>query len=107
MQNRQSKTPPPRPTAERSHTSESADRIAAAQAANHHHKDDAIIDLEEEEVLVPPGMEDLSTTRVLFVGGVLLAFGTLGFYWIEGLVDKGVEHNLVNAFYCAAITLTT
>jgi hypothetical protein len=104
VQNRNAKPPPTKTsTQQEGKTSEPSEPIVAAHVTKE-------IDLDS---LVPPqpGMADLSTSRVLLVGGVLLAFGTLGFYWIEGLVEKddgGVPRShLVDSFYCAAITLTT
>lgn len=65
-------------------------------------------------------MPELSTARVLLLGLALLSVATLGFYAIPGLVtvdnDDGIAKeasttihmpHLINAFYCAAITLTT
>jgi hypothetical protein len=50
----------------------------------------------------------LSSQRVLMLGASLLAIGTLGFYYIPGMILEGAAgSHLVNAFYCAAITLTT
>mmetsp|Transcript_20488 Transcript_20488/g.48133 ORF Transcript_20488/g.48133 Transcript_20488/m.48133 type:complete len:160 (-) Transcript_20488:342-821(-) len=50
----------------------------------------------------------LSLTRLWAVGSVLVAFGTFGYYAIDGLIDdsQGGSH-LVNSFYCSVITLTT
>lgn len=57
--------------------------------------------------------EDLSTARVVLVGTTLLSVATFGFYSIPGLLDQkeqgqdAVVQHLVDAFYCAAITLST
>ena len=49
-----------------------------------------------------------SPLRVLIVGALLLTIGTLAFRNIPGMIKKDVGGNhLVNAFYCAAITLAT
>ena len=67
-------------------------------------------------------MPELSTARVLLLGLALLSVATLGFYAIPGLVTVDNDNgdgiakeasttihmpHLINAFYCAAITLTT
>jgi hypothetical protein len=50
----------------------------------------------------------LSSQRVLMLGAILLTIGTLGFYYIPGMIlDGAAGSHLVNAFYCAAMTLTT
>jgi hypothetical protein len=50
----------------------------------------------------------LSPYRVIALGSGLLAIGTLGFYSIPGMIADSAEGSrVVNAFYCAAITLTT
>ena len=69
-----------------------------------------------------PSMPELSTARVLLLGLALLSVATLGFYAIPGLVTVDNDNgdgiakeasttihmpHLINAFYCAAITLTT
>ena len=57
-----------------------------------------------------PGMKDLSTVRVLLVGAALLSIGTTGFYHLPGMIKGGGDdgsNRLVNAFYCATMTLTT
>jgi hypothetical protein len=42
------------------------------------------------------------------LGASLLTIGTLGFYCIPGMIlDGAAGSHLVNAFYCAAMTLTT
>jgi len=53
-------------------------------------------------------LEDLSPFRVAVVGASLIVLGMVGFYTIPGLVmpDAGGSP-LVNAFYCAVMTLTT
>ena len=62
-----------------------------------------------DDLLPPePGMDHLSTVRVLLVGVTLLAVGTAGFYYLPGMMDKNDAGNpLVNSFYCATMTLTT
>ena len=63
-----------------------------------------------------PGMKHLSTVRVFVVGATLLLIGTAGFYHLPGMMqskqdgddeDGDDSHRLVNAFYCATMTLTT
>jgi hypothetical protein len=50
----------------------------------------------------------ISSQRVLMLGAALLTTGTLGFYYIPGMIiDGAAGSHLVNAFYCAVITLTT
>eukprot|EP00531_Pseudo-nitzschia_arenysensis_P013252 CAMPEP_0116156346 /NCGR_PEP_ID=MMETSP0329-20121206/22784_1 /TAXON_ID=697910 /ORGANISM="Pseudo-nitzschia arenysensis, Strain B593" /LENGTH=195 /DNA_ID=CAMNT_0003653425 /DNA_START=16 /DNA_END=600 /DNA_ORIENTATION=+ len=51
---------------------------------------------------------DLSPVRVAVVGTSLIVLGMIGFYTIPGLIapDAGGSP-LVNAFYCAVMTLTT
>ena len=57
----------------------------------------------------------LSTERVFLLGASLLLVGTLGFYYLPGMIvldeesknDHLSRSRLVDAFYCAAITLTT
>ena len=71
---------------------------------------DPIITMIDELLPPEPGMENLSTARVLLVGAALLTVGTLGFYYIPGLIQKDMDspgNHLINAFYCASITLTT
>lgn len=73
-------------------------------------KPDPVLSLLDELLPPEPGMEQLSTARVLLVGAALLAMGTIGFYYIPGMIKKDVDfpgNHLINAFYCAAITLTT
>jgi hypothetical protein len=63
----------------------------------------------------PPLLEgNLSTIRVIVIGTLILIVATAGFYYIPGLIDKEQYnedapevHHLVDAFYCAAITLST
>ena len=48
--------------------------------------------------------------RVLMLGILLLTVGTLGFYYIPGMIvreDAPHRHHGIDAFYCASITLTT
>lgn len=71
---------------------------------------DPVIYLVDELLPPEPSMADLSTARVLIVGATLLTFGTIGFYYIPGMINEEVDSpgsHLINAFYCAAITLTT
>lgn len=57
------------------------------------------------EGTVSPGV---SPDRVLVMGIALLFVASLGFYAIEGLIDKDATGRMeVNAFYCAVMTLTT
>jgi hypothetical protein len=50
----------------------------------------------------------LAPERVLLLGLSLLTVGTVGFYKIPGLLsDQAPGSRWVNAFYCAAVTLTT
>ena len=50
----------------------------------------------------------ISTLRVSLLGVALVALGTLGFHEIPGMIAENAEGTrLVNAFYCAIITLTT
>lgn len=56
----------------------------------------------------------LATERVFILGAALLAVGTLGFYYIPGMVvlpevedEKRARHHLIDSFYCATMTLTT
>ena len=63
-----------------------------------------------EDVKMPraktPG--HLSQNRVILLGAGILLFATLGFYSISGMIDeKATGSHLVNAFYCAVMTLTT
>jgi hypothetical protein len=52
--------------------------------------------------------DSLSSERVMMLGAGLLAVGTLGFYFIPGMIVDGAPGTrLVNAVYCSAITLTT
>jgi hypothetical protein len=61
------------------------------------------------------GMSDEAVTvtkidpiRVFALGSIVLAIGTLGFYHLPGMMSETAEGDrAVNAFYCAAITLTT
>ncbi len=47
-------------------------------------------------------------TKVLSLGGLLIAIGTAGFYEIHGMIDADAPGTkLVNAFYCSVSTLTT
>eukprot|EP00977_Amphora_coffeiformis_P030289 scaffold45927_cov176-Amphora_coffeaeformis.AAC.1 len=87
------------------------------------HRSTSITTVLDDYLPVEPGMEDLSTARVLLMGAALLAVGTFGFYYIPGLMitppNKDVvdstngnhhhhhHHHLIHAFYCASITLTT
>ena len=51
---------------------------------------------------------DMSAWRILVVGGTLLTIGTTAFWQLPGMIQKDSEGPpLVNAFYCACITLTT
>jgi hypothetical protein len=55
------------------------------------------------------GDHDLSTTRIIIVGITLLTIATAGFY-IDGhglISDNAKGSKIVNAFYCAVMTLTT
>ena len=50
----------------------------------------------------------MSSARVIVVGMGLVGVGMLGFYHIPGLMADDVKGDrVINAFYCAAITLTT
>ncbi|KAL7567613.1 hypothetical protein ACA910_000209 [Epithemia clementina (nom. ined.)] len=61
------------------------------------------------------GTGQLAAGRVLFLGALLLFVGTMGFYFLPGMIvlneddlEKTSNRNhLVDSFYCAAITLTT
>ena len=53
-------------------------------------------------------MADLSPYRLMAVASMLLAMGTIGFHYIEGMIaDDAGGSPWINAFYCSAITLTT
>ena len=53
-------------------------------------------------------MADLSPYRLMAVESMLLAMGTIGFHYIEGMIaDDAGGSPWINAFYCSAITLTT
>ena len=53
-------------------------------------------------------MADLSPYRLMAVALILLATGTIGFHYIEGMIaDDAGGSPWINAFYCSAITLTT
>lgn len=50
----------------------------------------------------------VSPTRVFILGTTILVIGTAGFHFIPGMIADGAQGTpLVNAFYCAAITLMT
>jgi hypothetical protein len=50
----------------------------------------------------------LSSQRVVMLGASILTIGTLGFYYMPGMIlDGAAGSRLVNAFYCATMTLTT
>ena len=76
-------------------------------------ENESLLSLVDDLLPTEPGMEHLSTARVLLVGSALLTVGTIGFYNIPGLIDKDIDSSstraghLVNSFYCACITLTT
>ena len=54
------------------------------------------------------GEQQMSSARVIVVGMGLVGVGMLGFYHIPGLMADDVKGDrFINAFYCAAITLTT
>ena len=50
----------------------------------------------------------LSAARAFAVATALVAVGTAGFIFIDGMiVEDAGGSRLVNAFYCSVITLTT
>lgn len=50
----------------------------------------------------------ISPIRVILLGATLLMIGTMGFYSIPGMISDEAEGTpIVNAFYCASITLMT
>jgi hypothetical protein len=50
----------------------------------------------------------ISPIRVIFLGATILFLGTIGFYFIPGMIAEDAEGTpIVNAFYCASITLMT
>lgn len=54
------------------------------------------------------GNQQLSSTRVVLLGCLLVAVGAVGFHQIPGMIAEGAEGSkLVNAFYCSVMTLTT
>ena len=53
-------------------------------------------------------MAEIATSKLLVVAVALMGIGTLGFYYIDGMVvDNAEGDRLVNAFYCCVMTLTT
>ena len=50
----------------------------------------------------------ISPIRVILLGLSLLLIGTAGFYFIPGMIADGAQGSkLVNAFYCASVTIMT
>ena len=50
----------------------------------------------------------ISQIRVILLGLSLLLIGTVGFYFIPGMIADGAQGSkLVNAFYCASVTIMT
>ena len=86
-----------------------------AAAIDSAQEDDALDDDDDGllEELAPSsarsgGEQQMSSARVIVVGMGLVGVGMLGFYHIPGLMADDVKGDrVINAFYCAAITLTT
>jgi hypothetical protein len=52
--------------------------------------------------------QGVSPDRVFALGAALVFAASLGFYFIDDMIDRNASGSkLVNAFYCAVITLTT
>lgn len=58
--------------------------------------------------------QQLSTVRLLLLGSTLVTIGTMGFYYLPGMLKEEDEADddksgsrLVNAFYCAVMSLAT
>ena len=50
----------------------------------------------------------LSSVRVVILGVLLLTIGTIGFYYLPGMIAIDAKGSkFVNSFYCSVITLTT
>ena len=55
--------------------------------------------------IVNPGV---SPDRVFAMGAVLIFVASMGFFFIDGMIDTNAPGSkMVNAFYCAVVTLTT
>ena len=54
------------------------------------------------------GDTTISPVRVVLLGILLLFIGTMGFYYLPGMIATNAKGSkLVNAIYCSVITLTT
>jgi hypothetical protein len=50
----------------------------------------------------------VSAVRLFAMGGLLLAVGTTGFFYLPGMMKEDAKGSrVVNAFYCTVMSLTT
>jgi hypothetical protein len=74
----------------------------------HHFSHNLFNKMAESRESTMPQVTVVSPLRVILLGAMILAIGTAGFHFIPGMIADGAQGTpLVNAFYCAAITLMT